>query len=90
MHQFLEQVLLYWEEGGREVGGAIISHMTSIRLHMEVWNLHTVEGGAMDHHMAPANCTTYSTVLENGILIFPAILGVGNVLAVCMQWWVTS
>lgn len=45
MHQFLEQVLLYWEEGGREVGGAIISHMTSIRLHMEVWNLHTVEGG---------------------------------------------
>lgn len=74
MHQFLERVLLYWEEGGRKVGGALISHMTSIRLHMEVWNLHTAKegGGSMDHHMAAANCTIYS--LQNGIPIFPAIL----------------
>ena len=38
-------------------GGAIISHMTSIRLHMEVWNLK--DEGRSDELQGAVNCTIH-------------------------------
>ena len=76
MYQFLEPVLIYWEEGGWKVGGAFISYMTSIRLHMEVWNLR--DEGRSNRLQGAVNCTICYPI--NGVaelrMVVPAILGV--------------
>ena len=79
MYQFLEPVLIYWEEGGWKVGGAFISYMTSIRLHMEVWNLRD-EGRSnrLPYVQGAVNCTIcypINAVAELRMVV-PALLGV--------------
>ena len=82
MYQFLEPVLIYWEEGGWKVGGAFISYMNGIRLHMEVWNLRD-EGRSnrLPYVQGAVNCTNCYPI--NAVAELRMVVPANFILGVC-------